>query len=170
MQWNKRIILILCRNTPWWWSYEPFCLPVVHHCSSAQCNSIALRKGPWSFCLCRNDRALIRAKTHPCGNVVNTVIIFCVRFGRLGWLELDQLNRWSSRDMYVNWNEPLVSCLQLHEHLNALNYTWVRAGGCKRNLPRYPKVRVEPATRNVVTTCNEQLNVTKCRAKKNEGR
>jgi len=34
----------------------------------------------------------LRAETHPCDNVVSAVIMFCLRFGRHGSLELDQLN------------------------------------------------------------------------------
>ena len=65
---------------------------------------------------------------------------------------LDQLNSMVYVWMCVNWNKPRVSRLQLYEQPSALNNAWVRAGGCKRSLPRYPKVRVKPATRSAVGT------------------
>ena len=34
----------------------------------------------------------LRAETHPCGNCVSAVLMFCLRFGRRGSLELDQLS------------------------------------------------------------------------------
>jgi len=45
----------------------------------------------------------LRAETHPCGNVVSAVIMFCLRLGRHGSINW---TAWSSRDMCVNWNEP----------------------------------------------------------------
>ena len=45
-------------------------------------------------------RLCLHAETHPCGNVVSTVITLCLRLGRHGSLELDQWHgAWSSRDM-----------------------------------------------------------------------
>jgi len=47
----------------------------------------ALRKGPRRFCSHRSDRCVywrLRVETHPCGNVVSAVIMFCLRFGRHG--------------------------------------------------------------------------------------
>jgi len=63
----------------------------------------------------------------------------------------DQLNSVSSRDMCVNWNEPQASRLQLHEQssaLTTLEYELVDANG------DIQKVRVKPATRSAVATCN----------------
>ena len=115
--------------------------------------SVALRKGPRRFCPHRSDRWCLFAETHPCGNVVSAVIMFCLRFGCHGSLELDHLNSVSSCDMCINWNESQVSRLQLYKQPSPSNDTWVRAGGCKQSLPRYPKGWVGPATRSAVATC-----------------
>ena len=56
---------------------SPFVSPL-STIARAHNTTVALRKGPWRFCPCRSDRALICAETHPCGNVVNTVIMFYV--------------------------------------------------------------------------------------------
>ena len=78
------------QNLPWWWSYEPFCLPVstiagVH--DPTVISSVALR-------MAREDsvhivviavvHGCLRAETHPRGNVVSAVITVCLRFGHHG--------------------------------------------------------------------------------------
>ena len=64
----------------------------------------------------------------------------------------------SSRDKCVNWGKPQVSRLQLREQPSALwttvEYELVDANGCQG----IQKVRVEPATRNAVATCNNNNN------------
>jgi len=73
--------------------------------------------------------------------------MFCLRLGRHGSINS---TAWSSRDMYINWNETQASRLQLHEQpsaLNELEYELVDANG------GIQKVRVKPATRSAVATC-----------------
>ena len=90
------------------------------------------------------------AETHRCGNVVSAVIMFCLRSGCHGSLELEQWKAWSSRDMCVNWNEPRVSPYNYRSSLalwTTLEYELVDANGVCQGIQ---KVRVEPATRSVV--------------------
>ena len=58
-----------CAETPWWWSYELFCLPVsaiaLAHDRTVM-GSVALRKGPRRFCPYRSDRC--RALMLTCRN------------------------------------------------------------------------------------------------------
>jgi len=71
-------------------------LPVVCHCSSAQSNC-----HPYGSSQERPTKILstsyvvhwcLRAETHPCGKVVSAVVMFYLRLGRSGSLELHQLN------------------------------------------------------------------------------
>jgi len=140
------------------WSYEPFCLPVAAIARAYDPTviaSVTLKKGPRRLCSHRSDccRALMfTCRNYPCGNVVSAVIMFCLRFGRHGSIKW---SAWTSRDMCVNWNKPSVS--------RALKDAWVRAGGCKR---RYPKVRVEPATRSAVATWSNLININNLTARR----
>ena len=62
-----------------------------------------------------------------------------------------QLNSVSSRDMCVNWNEPQVAAYHYTNslaHWTTLEYEMVDANEVCQ------KVRVEPATRSAVATCN----------------
>jgi len=76
---------------------------------------------------------------------------------------------WLARTWTIEQRGLHVTCaligtrhkLAAYEQPSALNGAWVRAGGCKRSLPRYPKVGVEPATRSAVATCNIQLEFLK---------
>ena len=54
--------------------------------------------------------------------------------------------------MCVNWNEPQVTRIQLYEQPSALNeYEMVDVDEVCQGIQ---KVRVEPATRSAVATCN----------------
>ena len=123
------------RNSPWWWSYEHFCLPVYAIARADDptvIGSVALRKGPRKFCPHLSDccRALMLTcwnsplwqRCERCNNVLSS-----------SWPP------WSSRDMWVNWNETQASRAQLYEQPSALTDAWAWAGGCKQSLPRYPK-------------------------------
>jgi len=55
----KSIICVRRQNGCWWWSYEPFCLPVsaiARAHDPTVIGSVALRKGPRRFCPHRSDR------------------------------------------------------------------------------------------------------------------
>ena len=55
-------------------------------------SSVALRTDSVHIIVIAVMHGCLRAKTHPCGIVVNAVIMFCLCFGRHGSLKLDQLN------------------------------------------------------------------------------
>jgi len=55
-------------------------------------SSVALRTDSVHIIVIAVMHRCLRAETHPCGNVVSTVIMFCLCFGCHGSLELDQLN------------------------------------------------------------------------------
>jgi len=83
----------------------------------------------------------------------------CLRLVSMARSNLINWTAWSSLDMCVNWNEPLVSRLQLYEQPScALNDELVDANGVCQGIQ---KVRVGPATRSAVATCNNINNLIK---------
>ena len=118
--------------------------------------SVTRTKGPRRFCPHRSDhcRALmLTCRNSPlwqCCECCNNVwsLFWPSRLARTWSIE--------RRDHHVTY--ALIGTMR---KLAAYNYTsclaseWRlrRASGCKRSLPKYPKGRVESATRSVVATC-----------------
>ena len=128
-----------CAETHFGGGYEPSCLPVVRHRSSAWSGSVALRKGPRRFCPHHSDRCRALMLTYRnshlwqryerCNNVLSLFWPpWLARTNLINW------TAWLSRDMCLNWNEQP----------SALNDAWVRVGECKPSLPRYPKGQSRP--------------------------
>ena len=94
---------------------SPFCLPIVHHRSSAR--SKCLRIGPQRFCPNRNYRCwalMVMCWNSPLWKRSECCNNLCLRFGCHGSINW---TAWSSCDMCVNWNKPSMSHLQLYESI-----------------------------------------------------
>ena len=107
-------------------------------------SSVALRKGPRRFCLHRTAVYwCLRVETHPCGNVVNAVIMLCLRLAAM------------ARSIEQRGHHVTCALIGTSHKPSALNNAWVRTDRYKL---RYPKVGVEPATRSAVATWNHVIS------------
>jgi len=102
---------------------------------------------PRRFCPNRSDRCralMLTCETHPCGNVVSTVIMFCLRFGRHGSINW---TAWSSHGMCVNWNEPQVSRMQLL-HCNVIYMLLPTLHACTSEVRHTAKGKIYASSRS----------------------
>ena len=114
---------------------------------------VALRKDPRRFCPHNSD--CCHALMLTCRNL--PLLQCCECCNNLVWPP------WLIRTWSIEQRGHHVTCALIgtSHKLAVYNYTsslallndaWVQAGGCKWSLPRYPKVREEPATRSAVVT------------------
>jgi len=80
-------------------------------------------------------------ETHPCVKVMSTVVMFCLRFGRHGSLELHQMN-----SVVITWHALIGTSRKLAvynytAYWQTLNKAWVWTGGYKQSLLRYAQVQ-----------------------------
>jgi len=136
MHWHKCIMIVQKLALV---SYEPFCLPVVCHCSRAQSDCL------WQYSSRERPMKILSTSSWLPSCTDNNVIMYCLPSGRHGSLELDQLNSMVIAWRALNGKSHELAAYNYTSSIAPLDNAWVQAGGCKQSLSWYAKIRVRPA-------------------------
>jgi len=140
MWWHKHIIIVqkLTMMVELWSLLSPCCLPSIER--TIQLSS-ALNSQERPMKILSTSYVVhwcLHAKNHPCGKVVSAVVMFCLPFGHHTSLELHIDRHGHHVTCVLIGTSRNLAAYKYTAHWQTLNKAWVRAGGYKRSLPRYP--------------------------------